>query len=416
MKYLKCIIVLIIFSFTPLVSQTIYQGLEIPYDSCSPCSGANITYTATAYFNQPNQVASDFGPRYVKREGKPDTPYDWHGGIDYNGLAGDGNDDKGYRLRAIVGGTIHTLSTGSLKFMVIDGIDHDFGYLHMFVDGTPSLGNPIKIGDCQYVLLDKLNLGSQIFFGILVPHNGQQRLLAVCPNNDCSGKKYTIPGTQTPITATNQLAAGDIIGELGTSGRVGAHLHLNRYESLTSCTDYANCDNYMLNPLEHIEHTGVNYACMFHNHSTAQTAPENESEGFSNDHIVYPGTKSSPIMIRPQLNGGGNDNHYTAGTFNIRDVSLEINQQVRGIILISKVIIMSQRSYWVLMIFMEAHILHTSIKAQKATEVAGASKVFIILPIETQGIHIEVHILLLVEDRMMIFIFRFITDFIKIHH
>ena len=210
--------------------------------------------------------------------------------------------------------------------MVIDGIDHDFGYLHMFVDGTPSLGNPIKIGDCQYVLLDKL----ESTFGILVPHNGQQRLLAVCPNNDCSNRKYTIPGTQTIITATNQLAAGDIIGVLGTSGRVGAHLHLNRYESLTSCTDYANCDNYMLNPLEHIEHTGVNYACRFHNHSIVQTAPENESEGFSNDHIVYPGTKSSPIMIRPQLNGGGNDNHYTAGTFNIRDVSLEIKPTSGG--------------------------------------------------------------------------------------
>lgn len=60
-------------------------------------------------------IANDFGPRYVKRKDKSDTPYDWHGGIDYNGFVGDGDNDKGYRMRAIVGGTIYAISTGSLK-------------------------------------------------------------------------------------------------------------------------------------------------------------------------------------------------------------------------------------------------------------------------------------------------------------
>ena len=78
--------IVILFSVTQLISQTVYSGLNVPYDPCNPCSGANINYGATAYFNQPNQVASDFGPRYVKRKNKSDTPYDWHGGVEYNTL------------------------------------------------------------------------------------------------------------------------------------------------------------------------------------------------------------------------------------------------------------------------------------------------------------------------------------------
>ena len=75
--------IIFLLSVTQLLSQTIYSGLSVPYDPCDPCSGSNISYGATSYFSQPNQVASDFGPRYVKRTDKPDTPYDWHGDIDY---------------------------------------------------------------------------------------------------------------------------------------------------------------------------------------------------------------------------------------------------------------------------------------------------------------------------------------------
>lgn len=319
------IYIFIVFSAIQLFSQTVYTGLRVPYDPCDPCSGTNITYGATAYFSQPDQVASDFGPRYVKRKDLPDTPYDWHGGIDYNGFVGDGDDDKGYRLRSIVDGTIHAISTGSLKYIVIDGAEHDFGYLHMFVDGTATKSNPIPVGDCKFVLLDNF----ESTYGILVPHNGQQRLLAVCPNNNCSNRKYTIPGTQTTLTATNQVAAGDIIGVLGTSGKVGAHLHLNRYESLTDCESnggFGNCDEYMLNPLEHVEHTGVNYTSTFHHDTTGITDPSDELTGYHTYNIKYPGTKSSTIMVRPMLNNGGDENHYTTATFNIRNVSLEIKK------------------------------------------------------------------------------------------
>ena len=50
----------IVFSITKGFCQ-----LRAPYDPCLPCSGTNISYGTTSYFSQPNQVASDFGPRYV---------------------------------------------------------------------------------------------------------------------------------------------------------------------------------------------------------------------------------------------------------------------------------------------------------------------------------------------------------------
>ena len=316
--------------FTQVFCQTVYNGLRIPYDPCNPCNGTNIAYIATAYFDQPDQVASDFGPRYVVTGTPPNQNirhYDWHGGIDYSHNQNDNDNDKGFHLRAIVMGTVHDIGVTGAKHIIIDGVDHDFGYLHIFGPNTPTITSPLQVGDCKMVRLD----GPIDRYGIVVPHNGQQRLLAVCPGNNCGGRTYTyINGIDTiTLTATNQVAAGDIIGVLGDSGTGGAHLHLNRYESLTDCESnggFGNCDEYMLNPLEHVEHTGVNYTSTFHHDTTGITDPSDELTGYHTYNIKYPGTKSSTIMVRPMLNNGGNENHYTTATFNIRNVSLEIKK------------------------------------------------------------------------------------------
>ena len=323
MKNIIIQIQVILFSFN-LSAQTNYTGLQIPYVPCSPCTGTNVEYQATLYFSQPNQVASDFGPRYIKRENKPHTPYDWHGGIDYSHNPNDGDNDKGFHLKSIVDGRVHAIVGGNLKAIIIDGISHDFGYLHIFESGT---NLPQKVGNCYFVELDN-SIPTNRQYGILIPNQNSYILLSTCPSGNCNSRKYT--HNNITYTATDSVVTGQVIAVLGDSGTGGAHLHLNRYESLTNCTDYANCDEYMLNPLEHVEHTGVNYACTFHNHSEPKTNPSEEPVGFSNDHIVYPGTKSSTIMVRPQLVGGGNGNHYTAGTFNIRDVSLEIKPTIGG--------------------------------------------------------------------------------------
>ncbi|MBK9735997.1 MAG: hypothetical protein IPO92_13990 [Saprospiraceae bacterium] len=229
------IIGLILICHQLCIAQTVYGGLQIPYDPCSPCTGI-VSYGNTAYFNLPAQVASDFGPRYLSSS----QPYDWHGGIDYSINPNDGNADKGAHLRAIVGGTVYSIGGGSgVKWIIIDGVDHDFGYLHIFKDG---LVFPMDIGDCSMVLLDQSTDDTK-FYGILVPHGTSQRLLAVCPSNNCTNRTYKFPNG-TVLEATNQVASGDIIGVLGDSGASNrAHLHLNRYESLTLCAGaYGTCD------------------------------------------------------------------------------------------------------------------------------------------------------------------------------
>ncbi len=78
------------------IAQTFYGGLRIPYDNCSPCTG-NVAYGNTAYFNLPQQVASDFGRRFVDR--MPGIfPYDWHGGIDFNTSQGAGEAQRWWMM------------------------------------------------------------------------------------------------------------------------------------------------------------------------------------------------------------------------------------------------------------------------------------------------------------------------------
>ena len=77
------------------ISQTAYSGLRIPYDPC-PCTGI-VSYGNTAYFNLPEQVASDFGRRFVDR--MPGIfPYDWHGGIDFNTSQGAGEAQRWWMI------------------------------------------------------------------------------------------------------------------------------------------------------------------------------------------------------------------------------------------------------------------------------------------------------------------------------
>jgi len=318
-KYLIALFFVQLFSIRSS-SQNNYDGLQIPYDPCTSCMTDTPTYLGEVHFDSPNQVQSDFGPRFVNNR-----PYDWHGGIDYSHQVNDMDADKGFHLKSIVGGTVHavTQTSSGLKAIIIDGQVHDFGYIHIFDSSiVDSDNNSHQTGDCKFVRLDNTN--SEINnFGILVPNGNQYDLIAECPDNNCEGRTYTDTNGMV-YNAQNTVVQGDIIGVLGDSGTGGAHLHLNRYESLSICNDFANCDEYMLDPLEYIEHTGVDYSCSFHNHKTIVTNPDNEPSGFTTEDILYPGTKLNTIMLRAQLEDGGMNNSYTSATFNINEVDLNI--------------------------------------------------------------------------------------------
>jgi len=296
---------------------TFNTGLRIPYDPCTGCSDnnpVNPIYQAMQYFNTVPTVKSDFEPRYILRQTGV-VPYDWHGGIDYSAAAGNG--DRGYHLRSIVDGVVHKIGTGGVKYIVINGTDHDFGYLHIFSPGAVPRHN----GDCHVVHL-AAPFNNRI--GIVVPNrNVPEGFSLISDCVDCTGHYYIHNGIT--LNATNEVAAGSIIAVLGDSGANGnAHLHLNRYESLADGMNFVNGDANMLDPLQFVEHYQPNYQITFHNNSQIVNDPTNVPQGIV---MKYPGTMPTKIMIRPFMQGEGNANSYTHGTLNIAEAEVLIKKQ-----------------------------------------------------------------------------------------
>jgi hypothetical protein len=320
MKKLMLFTVALVASLPLIVrtQNTFNTGLRIPYDPCTGCSDnnpVNPIYQATQYFNTVPTVKSDFGPRYVLRNSGA-VPYDWHGGIDYS--AAGGNDDRGYHLRSIVDGVVYKIGTGGVKYIVINGAEHDFGYLHIFSPGSIPRHN----GDCHIVELTT-STPQNPRHGIIVPNaQGGLTLLSDCTN--CTGHYYIHNGVT--LNATNQVAAGSIIAALGDSGANGnAHLHLNRYESIASGIDFVNGDANMLDPLQFVEHFQPNYQITFHNNTQIVNNPANVPQGIV---MKYPGTMPTKIMVRPSMQGEAeNANFYTHGTLNIAEAEVLIKKQ-----------------------------------------------------------------------------------------
>lgn len=290
-------ILLIIINFLSL--SILAQTLKVPYSLKN-------TPNQIIYFNSPDHIASDFGPRHLSTA----KPYDWHGGIDYNDYTnGAGNGDLGCYIRAIEKGIVYKISApNATKAIIIKG-EHNFGYLHIFRNGGEQ-----TLGDFELV---KLNNNT---FGIITPEN---KLLAECPFNnltktyDCSNIYYIDPNG-IKITATNDVAVNMPIAPLGDSGFPGnAHLHVNNYESLIACTSWGTCDEYMLNPLEVIKHVSPNYELTIRNDNSASN-PDNVNVGLE---FSYPGHIPSKIMIRAKMSNESNPYPYKS-TFDYNIISL----------------------------------------------------------------------------------------------
>ncbi len=308
-------------------SQAIQQGFLVQYDPCTDCLTSSPQYQATRAFNPLNNdsdnIASDFGPRYLGS-----SPYNWHGGIDYSSEPNNFNQDKGYHLRAIEGGIIHAIypsSATGAKAIIIEGPNNNFGYLHIFENGV---SYPISVGDCKFVRLTS----HPDEYGILTPGTNGQKLLAACPSG-CQSRYYTENNIQIP--ADNIILPNQIIGVLGDSGVPGsAHLHLNNYESLAGCnSNWGGCDEFMLNPLEFVQYQSSNYNITMHNSSLFDSGspandPANEPLGFASNNIRYGLTdnnfNATSIMTRAALPQGGNGNVYSAATFDIQQVAIKI--------------------------------------------------------------------------------------------
>lgn len=100
------------------------------------------TYGPAINFSN-NLVADDFGLRKLIRNDHF-VPYDWHGGIDYNGTP----EGYGDIILAIEGGKIHEagVSNQGLKWIVVQGA-HNIVYEHIGTNGSIA-GNGLHIEGC----------------------------------------------------------------------------------------------------------------------------------------------------------------------------------------------------------------------------------------------------------------------------
>jgi hypothetical protein len=142
-KLSLCLIAfLLICPHKQLLCQSTYNGLDVIFEACTNCLTNNPTYTVNDTLNTLDLI-SDFGPRNINAN----CTYNFHGGIDYTVP---NIEDRGYHLRAVVGGQIYRVRDANTKYILIEGDDHNFSYFHMFRDGAL----PQTAGDMDIDYLD----------------------------------------------------------------------------------------------------------------------------------------------------------------------------------------------------------------------------------------------------------------------
>lgn len=289
MKKLFNLVAVLTLLCTTIIAQ---NNLEVRYRQCNQCNDgldattSNQTFTYGDSTEYPaDLIADDYGPR----QNGTDT-YDWHGGIDYN--SGSGNADMGDLILAIRGGTI----TGSLgsgyKRLIVQAGGQNFGYGHLFTDdsnnGWPSL--PLRSGGCW------LKLDSDNNRCIVMVVDGDTTAIGTAEDGTVSfdGKIFSV---------SNTIAAGAPIGPTGYSAlNSGAHMHL--FSEPNGSTSVH--DTVTKNPLQYVDYAAPTYEIQLRKVTNYNN---NETEPWSS--ISYPGTNSSPIVVRPIMQNEGIDlNRY----------------------------------------------------------------------------------------------------------
>lgn len=233
-------------------------------------------------------IADDFGSRQNGND-----LYDWHGGIDYNDTDIDG--DIHDLIIAVENGRVHgnMLSGTSPKYVVIEGADHNFNYLHLFHDGT-IIGNAYQTsGGCELRRPDPpYDMGD--YWTIIFEVFGTISAIGNIPNNvnaTVSSPNY-INGTPIPISnsVTNTFP---MIGPVGNSGMdsnmyIGVHCHLGLTPSYI---DIPWNDNTAKNPLEYVDHRRPNYMIDI-------LKQDDITNGID---LIYPGDDETTIQVRVKM-------------------------------------------------------------------------------------------------------------------
>jgi hypothetical protein len=228
-------------------------------------------------------IASDFGPRNYGTD-------DWHGGIDYNTTNNDGNGDYGDLLIATEAGIIHDINKlvridNIAAYPVIDNGDYRLLHLHQFYDGTSTVKS-VNNGTVMLKYMEPVNLARWAIIFII---DGDTTALG-----QISGM-VKLGSQQIPVT--NIINVGDPIGVIGTSGNVGAHLHLNSIPDNKNI--YDTNDGWNKNPLQFVGFEDPEYTLRLY-------SPTNTTQL----NLVYPGTSRSPMAAEVRM-----DNEPLGGSY-----------------------------------------------------------------------------------------------------
>ena len=274
--------------------------------------------TATPFFPN-NLVADDFGPRQLNRTQTNNgvttiihDPYNWHGGIDFNGP----NPDVGDLILAIEGGTVHSsgVNTGGFKWISVIGA-HNISYEHIGTDGLIN-GAGLLVGGCRIKHLDSPPDHPVDDWAIIFQINGAYNAIGSINNASVTFKDEH--GVSRTLVVHNTVAAGQPIAPLGGSGHYEPHAHIQGMSALSANGNILNpgiSDAYAKNPLEYIAHISPTFSI--------NLTQQNVGSGLS---PVYPGSISTPLKALVTLTGETNGSRYANSIMDIDKVEFKISK------------------------------------------------------------------------------------------
>jgi hypothetical protein len=261
-----------------------------------------------------NLIADDYGPRQLDAA----RPYDWHGGIDFNGPGGPDSNDEGDIILAIEGGIVSDSSqvnSSGFKWITVVGT-HNISYEHIVADGSIG-GTGLMVGGCITKNLDNAPTDPIKNWAIIFQINGVYH--AIGPINGSTVTFADENGTSQTLTVTNSVAQGAPIAPLGGSGGFSPHAHIQGMSALTKANgDIINPgssegDKYGKNPLEYITHTSPTFII--------NLSQQGIASGVS---PVYPGNKRTPLLSTATLSGEVDGKRYNNSIIDIEKVEYKI--------------------------------------------------------------------------------------------
>jgi PKD repeat protein len=269
-----------------------------------------------------NGIAEDFGPRQILvNNGTIYYEYQWHGGVDYNSVQNDNNNDLGDIIIALENGDItpYGVTNQNTKYIAVEGA-HNIRHVHIFEGGTINQGQMMTTGGG---IIKYMNAPYNDSWAIIFQVNGNYS--AIGPETPTQGTVTFIDETSNQLTlnVNSNVVAGDPVAILGNSSGYVAHNHVEMLTQLTLANGNpvpTGSDLFAKDILEIIDHDDAQLE--------VQILQQNDiNQGITLD---YPGTEESTIQVRVGLPNETDVLNRYATVMNVDDVEILIKKDYQA--------------------------------------------------------------------------------------